>query len=245
MNLTVYIVDDEFHAIDILRDYIARTPGLELLGFSTSSTEALQAMTTGPVPNLLLADIDMPELNGLELSALVRPQTQVIFTTSFREYAPEAFDHHALDYLLKPIAFHRFTQCIQKARTAIAPVLAAPASPGFFVKTGIKGKFQKVMVDEIISIECLENYLRINRTTEPVIAHLSFPEILKILPADRFTRIHKSYVINLHRIAFLEPGQVKLDNGTTLPIGRAYRENLFRLLNASMLISKKDSSNPY
>ena len=102
MNLSCYVIDDEFHALELLIAFIAKTPGLELAGASTKPLAALPEIQNHP-PDITFLDVDMPDLSGLDLAGLINRQTTVVFTTSYREFAPEAFEKEASDYLLKPI----------------------------------------------------------------------------------------------------------------------------------------------
>jgi two-component system LytT family response regulator len=136
MMLNAYIVDDERHAITVLAGFIARTPGIELAGSSTSPLAALGELGTLPPPDLLFLDIDMEELNGLEMVRMVDARTRIVLTTSFREYGPEAYALSVADYLLKPVSYERFLQCVQKLRQERSPQLpSASHMPPFFVKT--------------------------------------------------------------------------------------------------------------
>jgi two-component system LytT family response regulator len=239
MNLTCYIVDDEFHAIGILKNFVENTPGLELVGTATDPLIALEEISSLR-PAFTFLDVDMPTINGLQFAGMVNSQTTVIFTTAFREYAVEAFEKEAADYLLKPISYERFLICIQKVRKNLAaktPIADTNVS-WFFVKTGIKGKLQKIGFHDILYISGCDHYIEIRLQQQKIITYLTMNEIQEKLPAAYFTRIHKSHIINHEFIHTLEPGQVKLQDLTVLPIGRSYRLPLKEKLNNSSLISK-------
>jgi len=224
MNLSCYIVDDEPHAIRILEDFIRKTPGLELAGSSNKALEALEQIASLR-PGLTFLDVDMPELNGLQVAGMVNTQTTVIFTTAYREYAPEAFEKEAADYLLKPISYERFLVCIQKIRKRAAPLVEnQPALPAFFfVKTGIKEKLLQVNVQDVMYISGFDHYVEIQLRDERIVTYLKLSEALGKLPPEQFSQIHKSHIVNHAFIRSLEPGQVKLQDQTVLPIGRAYK----------------------
>jgi two-component system LytT family response regulator len=239
MNLSCYIVDDEFHAIGILKGFIENTPGLALAGSSTDPLAALEEISSLR-PALTFLDVDMPAINGIQFAGMVNAQTTVIFTTAFREYAVEAFEKEAADYLLKPISYERFLIAIQKIRknlAAKAPAADTHAS-WFFVKTGIKEKLQKVDFHDILYISGCDHYVEIQLREQKIITYLTLTEIQEKLPAEYFTRIHKSHIINHEYIHFMEPGQVKLRDATVLPVGRSYRLALKQKLNNFAFVNK-------
>ncbi|MDP9078830.1 MAG: LytTR family DNA-binding domain-containing protein [Bacteroidota bacterium] len=224
MNLSCYIVDDESHALNLLRGYVEKTPGLSLCGSTTRPLEALDAIP--PLfPDLVFLDVDMPELNGLRLAVLLNKQSTVIFTTAYREYGPEAFENEAADYLLKPISYERFLACIQKIRRNLAArAAAAPAPlPYLFVKSGIKEKLLQVTIADILYISGNDHYIEIHTTDQKIVTYMKMSDALGKLPEHQFSRIHKTFIVNHHFITTLEPGQVKLRDQTTLPVGRAFK----------------------
>lgn len=241
MSLSCYIVDDEYHAIEILSDFINKTPGLELVGSSLDPLAALEGIAT-LVPALTFLDIDMPEISGLEFAELVNQQTTIVFTTAYREYGPEAFEKEVADYLLKPVTYERFLKCIQKIRKNVAEKSnqAVLAYSSFFIKTGIKGKLLRVNIPEIIYISSALNYIEIHFKEQKVMTYLTMGEAIEKLPSEQFSRIHKSYIVNHNFIQSLEYGQVRLEGQTTLPVGRVFREGFQQKMNSSFLFSKRD-----
>jgi two-component system LytT family response regulator len=240
MTLTCYIVDDEPHALALLNDYILQTPGLTLAGSSLRPLEALNEITARP-PDITFLDVDMPDLNGIELAGLVRGLTTVVFTTSFREYGPEAFEKNAADYLLKPVSLERFLQCIRRVRDKLSPLAtAATERPYIFIKTDVKGKLVRVELDRILYIEGMSNYLMIHLAGEKICAYLTLAELLEQLPAGRFSRIHKSYIVANGEIRSMEQGQVGLSDNVHLPIGRAFAAAFQQQMRPHLLLSKRD-----
>jgi DNA-binding LytR/AlgR family response regulator len=235
------VIDDERHAANLLADYIRQTPGLELAGIFTNPLTALELFSgTGPAPDLTLLDIDMPELSGMDLAGLISHKTRVVFTTSFREYAPEAFEKDAADYLLKPVGYERFLRCIQRIRARDVSQ-AAITVEYFFVKSDIKGKMVRVSIPEIRYIESNGNYVQIYLAKEKIIAYLTLSEIMAQLPPGRFSRIHRSIVVAQGYIRSVEHFQVKLlDRAELLPIGRTYSAHFLKELQAALLISKRE-----
>jgi DNA-binding LytR/AlgR family response regulator len=231
--MNCYIVDDEAHAVALLKTYIGQTPGLVLCGSSTNPLQALEELRRLKAPDLIFIDVDMPELNGLQLAGLVNADSTIVFTTAYREYALEAFEKEAADYLVKPIAYERFLKCIQKFyRQARPEARQGEDEPNaIFVKTGIKGKYLRVSIPEIRYIEGADNYLIIYQGDGKTITHMTLGEILQRLPLKAFTRIHKSYIINIGYIRSVEPGQVRLTNEVCLPVGPSYRQSFHQQIN--------------
>lgn len=235
MNLTCYIVDDEFHAIEILSSFINKTAGLELIGSSTKPLKALEEISTGIPPDITFLDVDMPELSGLEFAGLVNNYTSVIFTTSYREYALDAFEKQAIDYLLKPIKYERFLMSIQKIRNHLPAsiITTMTQEPFLFVKSGIKNKFVRIQIPEIRYIVASLNYIDIYVKEQKITTYMGISEILSKLPPSIFFRIHKSYIVNHTFINTVEYGQVKMSNQAVLPIGRVFRKNFHQKMNTS------------
>lgn len=242
MNLTCYIVDDEFHAIEILSSFIIKTDGLELVGSSTKPLKALEEISSGITPNITFLDVDMPELSGLEFAGLVNDNTDIIFTTSYPEYALEAFEKEAMDYLLKPISYERFLKSIQKIRRnrTTDHSVGAAHDPFLSVKTGVKGRFIRVDVLAIRYIIASSNYIEIYVKEQKVLTYMSLVEILNKLPAGDFSRIHKSYIVNHRYINTLEYGQVKMTDKNVLPIGRVYHKDFHQKMKTSFSGDKYD-----
>jgi DNA-binding LytR/AlgR family response regulator len=243
LNLTCYLVDDEFHAIDVLRSYIEKTPGLTLKGASTDPGAALQQVIAKDPPRLTFLDIDMPELSGMEFAGMVSLYTKVIFTTSFPEYAIEAFEKEAFDYLLKPISYERFLKTITTARKNLLETEKIRTGPAnyFYIKSDTRGKLLRVTIAEIVFVEALQNYVRIHCQSDKFTAYLTMEEVAEWLPKNNFIRVHRSFIINADRIKALENGQVTLDNMAVISLGRLYREPLLTSMNSLLLQSKRQT----
>lgn len=234
MNLTCYLIDDEHHALELLAAYVERTPGLLLAGRSLDPLKGLAELNRNP-PDILFLDVDMPGLSGLELARILRGRCAVVLTTSFREFGPEAFELEVLDYLLKPFLYDRFLQAVQRCSEQLPKTTLAHE---LLVKTGIKGQLQHIKLTDIVYVTGLQAYASIHLPEAKVIAYVSLQELLTRLPADRFSRIHKSHLVSHDWIDVLEPAQVRLKNGVVLPIGRSYHEAFFRRLQP-LIVSRK------
>lgn len=229
------IVDDEQHAIDVLKLHISKVPLLDLIFTTTQPLEAFQYLQNEKV-DLIFLDIQMPELNGLQFLKLLHLKTKVILTTAYREHALEGFEHEVTDYLLKPVLFDRFLKAVQKVIAAArvqeqghpsSPV--QPAKEFLFVKTGIRNRIQKIAIREIEYIESKGNYIIFTLPNEKVITLLSLKEMEAELPASEFIRIHHSYIVALNKISSLEGNSIQLGKHQ-LPIGDTYKKNILDLL---------------
>lgn len=228
--LTCYVVDDEFHAVELLKDYIIKTPNIELVGFNQNSLTALMEINE-KAPDIAFVDIDMPLLSGLEYSNLVKKEVSIIFTTAHADYAVDAFNQNAYDFLLKPIKYERFLQTIQKVITGRLHDPAQSAARGgpvkdnhIFVHCGLKGQMIRIELNDIFYIESLNNYLIFYLKDEKHIVYITLKEMLQTLPPDSFSRIHKSVIINDNRIKAIEGNQVVLNEKIKLTIGQSYKD---------------------
>lgn len=217
MNLRCYVIDDEAHAVDYLRELIFRTAGLELAGTATRPLEALETINRLK-PEVCFIDVDMPQLSGLELAVRLPAGTRVVFTTAFREYGPEAFEYEAVDYLLKPFTYERFLKTVTRLQNS------RPAARTLAVKSGGKGILRQIPLDEIRYVSGLAAYVEIHLASGRVVTQHTLTALLSELPAAEFSRIHKSYIIRDAALTCILGNQVCLRDGTCLPLGRLYRQ---------------------
>ena len=242
--ITCLIIDDEQGAIDILSTYIRKTPFMELVGSTTNPLEALSTLQNQPV-DLLFLDIHMHQLSGLDVMRLIGPKPRVVLTTAYSEFAVAGFEQDALDYLLKPFAYERFLKAAQKAlNLSLAPSPRWQAEEGaadyIFVKTESKGKMAKVEFDDIYFVEGMKNYLSINTSTESIVALLNIRDLEERLPAKRFMRVHKSYIVSLNKIRALDGNQILLKGlKAYVPLGDTYRTSFFEALQENIMNGKK------
>jgi two-component system LytT family response regulator len=227
------IVDDEQYAIDTLTQYINQTDGCSVLGTFTSPYAALRALEAGLLPDILFLDIDMPELSGMELAALIPPQIAIIYVTAHGDYALKAFETNVFDFLLKPVSYPKFLKSIQKIKR-VADLQAAKEivhhADYIFINPGIKGKVIKLYFSDILYVEGLNNYVVFNQQKEKFITYLTMKEIEEALPTPQFVRIHKSYIINFSKVIGAEGNMVILQNDLKLQVGGNYKERLRKLI---------------
>jgi len=241
MSLSCYVLDDEFHAVRVLEEFIQITPGLNLAGSSSLPLKALDEIARFS-PDLVFLDIDMPDINGLQMAEILTMKTSIIFITAFKEYGAEAFEKDAIDYLLKPISYERFLRCISKAKRSITEFINNDhgMSQYFFVKTGTKSNHVKIIIDEIQYVTSAGNYAEIFINNDKVLAYLTLSEIMDKLNPINFSRIHKSHIVNHKFIYSFDYSGVKLAEMLLLPIGRAYRADFKKKMNQSVFLSKRE-----
>jgi DNA-binding LytR/AlgR family response regulator len=243
MNFTCYIIDDESDAIVLLKEYIELTPGLELIGSNQNPLIALDELTCRNAPDMTFIDVDMRQLSGMELAGMVNLYTTVVFTTAFPEYALQAFEKEAFDFLLKPINYERFVKCIQKAKRKIKrPGYEEIGMEDFFnIKSEVKGRMVKIRFDEVIYIEGAVNYIQIHTMVEKHITYLTIWEIERHLPRQTFVRIHRSFIVNINFVKVIERAQIKLDNGEFLSLGDHYKKKFLDFMDARLIKTNRDS----
>lgn len=233
--ITCYVVDDEPLAVELLEAYVRKTPFLELKGSFGSGVQAFEALEKAPV-DLLFCDIQMPGLTGMELSRMLPEGTRIIFTTAFSQYALEGFRVQALDYLLKPISYADFLQAARKAQAwfsrtapASAPAAPVPSAPeSLFVKT--EYRLQQIAFDDILYAEGMKDYVRIVlESGEPVLSLMSLKALEAQLPADRFFRVAKSYIVQLPKVRTIERGRIVFGS-TYIPISETTRDAFYQRL---------------
>ena len=264
----VLIVDDEFLARKLLQGYVEKIADLELVGSCPNAFEAFKAIKEQKV-DILLLDIHMPDLNGLDFARTCKEVPAIIFTTAYSEYALESYEVSAVDYLLKPIAMPRFMEAIQKARlrlqsasgsaavsdgasgtsadaghkavAAPAPVEAAPATAptpsdeakgNDFLLVKADYKLYKINYEDLLYIEGQHEYVSFYTKEKRITALYALKTLEETLPADRFIRVHKSYIVAIPHIREIEQLSVTIDN-VKIPIGGSYREALLKRLGAN------------
>lgn len=242
--LNCFVIDDEKSAVDLLTNYIEKTPFLKLVGSSTNPVEAIQPLKKESL-DLVFLDIQMPNITGIEMMNIFQGKFNIVLTSAYGDYALEGFENNALDYLLKPFSFERFLKSAQKALSASA-FSATQWQPieqeddYIFVKTENKGKMIKVNFDDIIYVVGLKNYISIYTKDERIITLLNIKDLEERLPQKRFQRVHKSYIVSIDCIRALDGNQILLANSKTyIPLGETYRSAFFSSLQKKMMGGKK------
>lgn len=222
MKLKCAIVDDEPLALGLLESYVEKTPFLELTGKYSSAVQAMKELPEKQT-DLLFLDIQMPELNGLEFSKMVDSRTRIIFTTAFEQYALDGYKVNALDYLLKPISYTDFLQAANKA-VRWFELLNQPHDEitSIFVKSDYK--LVQIELDNILYVEGLKDYVKIYEegNQRPILSLMSMKAMEELLPASRFMRVHRSYIVQKSKIRIIDRGRI-IFGKTRIPVSESYK----------------------
>lgn len=243
MTLTCAIIDDEPLAISLLESYVKKTPFLLLTGKYSSAVHALGNLEKEPV-DLLFLDIQMPELNGMEFSRILKGHTRIVFTTAFEQYALDSYKVNALDYLLKPISYPDFLQAADKAlqwyELLQHNVSHAPSTTeieSIFIKT----EYKLVQIDlrKILYVEGLKDYVKIYTEDDPrpVLSLMSMKAMEEMLPPNRFIRVHRSFIVQPEKIKVIERNRIVFGK-EYIPISDNYKQKFFDFLAARSLFPK-------
>ena len=227
------IVDDEPIGREILENFVKKIQFLELVSVCEDAFEALEILENHAV-DLLLSDIQMPEINGLEFVKSLPFPPVIIFITAHDQFAVNSFELGVADYLLKPVSFERFLKAINKAKMQIdmqrqdSAVSNNENADYFFIKAN--NKLNKILYDNILYVEAIRDYIKIYNTDESIVSYSSLKSIEEKLPLDRFIRIHISYIVAINAVKAVNGHQIELTNGVTLPFAKSRKEDLFKAL---------------
>lgn len=244
--ITCIAIDDEPLALKQLSGYIKKTPFLTLSGAFVSAAEASSFLSNNAV-DLIVTDINMQDVNGLEFVKSLQNPPLVIFSTAYEEYAVESFKIDAIDYLLKPYGYNDFLKAATKARQYVEWREAAASNSNNssgkdnFIFVRADNKSVKVMFDSILYVEAMSEYIKIHfKEGKPLMTFMSVKLMSESLPANQFMRIHRSYIIALDSIAMVRRGEVELTNGIVLPISASYKDDLQKFIDEKS-VSRKNT----
>ncbi len=216
--MTAIAVDDEPIALDVVRSHAAKVPFLDLRATFTNAFDAMDHLRRHPV-DLLFLDIKMPDISGIEFFKSLSRKPLVIFTTAYSEHAVSGFELDAVDYLLKPFSLPRFLKACNKAQEWLELRGKNTKQAYVFVKTGYDQV--KVDFDAIDYLEATGNYVNFVLCDRQVLSRMTITECEALLPADRFVRIHRSFITAIDKVQKIERHQLTV-NGSILPIGASY-----------------------
>lgn len=234
MTLNCAIVDDEPLALNLLESYVNKTPFLTLAGKYSSAVQAMKELP-GKQIDLLFLDIQMPELNGLEFSKMVNSHTRIVFTTAFGQYAIDGYKVNALDYLLKPISYVDFLQAANKA-VQWFELLQQPKEEidSIFVKS--EYKLVQIELKDILYVEGLKDYIKIYEegNSKPILSLMSMKAMEEMLPASRFMRVHRSYIVQKDKIRIIDRGRIVFGKNY-IPVSDSYKQTFQEFLDKRTL----------
>lgn len=233
------IIDDEPLALSVMENLLKAYPDIELVG-KFSSTNGLADQLEHLNPDVVFCDIQMPGETGLEFIKRQYPMPYaVIFTTAYPDYAAEAFEFEALDYLVKPIAPDRFQKAIKRLEEYMELRQAAnemAETEDEYVYVKVDGEFKKIFYRDIYYVEAFADYVKIWISPEKRVVTLQTMRNMEAgLPSDRFTRVHRSYIIAIDKIKSIQNTMVHLDGGIDVPIGKNYKDSINTLLEKNRL----------
>lgn len=238
MTLKCLIVDDEPLARKGMADYTREVNFLTLVAECNSAATAMPYLERGEI-DLLLLDVQMPRMSGIELLKSLPSPPMVIITTAFSEFALEGYALDVMDYLLKPIPFDRFLKAVTKARDFHALKRSANESrvmpDFFFVKCN--GKFERVYFDDILFIEAMQNYVMIHVVGSKLMVYMTLSGMEEQLPQDKFMHVHKSYVVAISKVEAIENHEIVIQQHR-VPISRSLHDEVKRRILGSNLLSR-------
>lgn len=230
-------VDDEPLALELISEYIEQTPELELIGTSLDPAGVKHAVLDLGI-DLLFLDVQMPGMTGIEVVKQIHGSCDIILTTAFPQYALDGFELEVTDYLLKPIAYDRFSRAIQKILDRKRLEIRAEAETEvdaepdhFFVKTDLK--MQRIDFDEVLYVEGLKDYISIYTYSGRVVTLQAMKRMDEFLPTKRFMRVHRSYIVAIDKIQQIEKNRIVIE-GQEIPIGETYKEAFQKKFQSSL-----------
>lgn len=232
-------VDDEPLALKIIEDFVQKVPYLELVGTSSSAIEAGELLKREPV-DLMFLDINMPHLTGVDFVRMTDNLPLVIFTTAYPDYALTGYELNVADYLLKPFSFDRFYKAVSKAhdlfelRRSSASASAEQPSQPEYLMVRVEYSTVRIDIDDILFVEGLKDYVKIATPHKNYVTKSSMKNVEEKLPADRFKRVHKSFIVNLDKVQAFENNHLVIGEHK-IPLGSHNREEFLRFFEKNRL----------
>lgn len=236
MSLKYIIVDDEPNAVNLLEVLLGQVTDWQLLGKCYNGLEALE-MLKHQKADLIFLDINMPHLTGIELAGLLPPETKIVFTTAYSDYAAESYTFQTIDYLLKPITLKRVLAAKQKIEAAFAQTLpitlkqeTAPEANYFFIKSG--KTIRNILLDDVLYFEGEKEYVRLVTPAEQLLIYRRLKDIEEQL-SQPFMRVHHSYIVNTRLITKVQDNHIYI-GGKQIPISTKFRDDFMALIKKRM-----------
>ncbi len=238
MKINTLIIDDNLDWQKIISKLVQMNPLLNLVGVSDSAMQAYAKLVEDDI-DLLICDIEMPDMSGLQFVKSLRNSPMVIFVTAHRDYALDCYEVSPVDFLLKPIDLERFLQSIEKVRVRFFnPPEIAEVEPYFFVRENLN--YVQIPYNEVLYMKAQENFLQIVTKTQSFLPILSITKLEEQLKGDRFLRVHRSFLVNRSEISLISKSDITLSNGQSIPIGDQYRTQINRKHIDGNLVSRNN-----
>ncbi|MGZ3864299.1 MAG: LytR/AlgR family response regulator transcription factor [Bacteroidia bacterium] len=230
--MNVIIVDDDPISRELLKICVDRTENLKLVGSFDGIRDAMSALQEDKSIDLILLDIEMPEISGVEFLNTFKEAPHVIVISSKKDYAADAFNNDVIDYIVKPVNYDRFLRAVKKVQSYAgnAAMLYNGNGTTDFIFVRHKGRLQRVAIDDIEFAEANADYVNIVTSREKYIVHSSMKNIEAKFPAKKFVRAHRSFIVNIDKANTVEENTLFLAD-KSIPIGRLYKEHLLNRLN--------------
>jgi len=238
MNLKTIVIDDEPLAVKLVAGYVEKTPFLELAGQFDNAVDAIDFLNNQEI-DLIISDIQMPNLTGIELAKTIQEGPKIIFTTAYDQYAIEGFKVNAIDYLLKPFNYPEFLKAVNKAKKqfdlehANAPAIESN-NEFLFVKS--EYKIRRINYGNILYIEGLKDYVKIHLASneKAILSLISMKALEGKLPEERFMRVHRSFIVNLEKIETIERSRI-IFGKEHIPVSEQYKNKFQDFVNKNFL----------
>lgn len=233
--LRCIVIDDEPLALGLIAGYVRNTPSLSLEGTFTSAAEAISIVMSGDI-DLVFLDINMPLLSGIEFASVIPSRSRIVFTTAYDNYAVEGFRLSALDYLLKPVSYSDFMRAVSKGiewfRIAEPGDTVRSSNSGIsYISVRTEGRLLRLRTDSILYAEaCNDRVMLFRNEGEPVSVLMSLTELERLLPADEFMRVHRSFIVRLQGVEIVERGRIVYGR-TYIPVADSRREEFLSRIN--------------
>lgn len=238
MNMNCIIIDDDKSSRRIIEEYIAKTNGLKLLNSYPSAIDAINAFKGTEEIHLIFLDVEMPEMSGLDFLKTIKNPPNIVIISAKESYALDAFEYDVTDYLLKPISYTRFFKAVNKVlqRSTGNDIKLASSNEKredeIFIKK--RSSLIRIKYDDILWIEALENYIKINTFHVNYTIHFTLKSIFDKLPPSVFKRVHRSFIVNIHKINYIEDNNIIMhteEEKKVIPIGKSYKGTLLEDIN--------------
>ncbi|MBO9682510.1 MAG: response regulator transcription factor [Flavisolibacter sp.] len=225
------IVDDNKMARMALKQLLSQVQGLDLVAECNDAAEALDVLNSSQV-DLLLLDIEMPGMTGFDLvKKLGNSKPLIVFTTAKKDYAVEAFELNVVDYLVKPIALPRFKQAVDKAQETLdSNKQEVKVEEQGFVFVKDNGILKRIAIDDILFLEAMGDYVKVHTPQKFHVVHATLKSIEEKLPSSKFIRVHRSYIVAINKIDYIQEGTISIGK-TTIPVADTHKSNLNKRLN--------------
>jgi two-component system, LytTR family, response regulator len=225
------IIDDDLMSRKIIEEFIARTDQLNLVASYDNAMDAINSFNADSDIDVIFLDIEMPEMSGIDFLESLQNPPQIIIVSGKEKYALEAYNYDVTDYLLKPVVYSRFFKAINKANVRFKNKVDSKEDEIFIKKNSA---LVRLKYDDILWVEALENYVIFSTFSEKFTIHFTMKAIEQKLPTNKFSRVHRSFIVNTSRISMIEDNVIIIkthDGNKSIPVGKSYKDKLLRDIN--------------